>query len=853
MTAERWAQIKEVFQQAYSVGPDARDSCLNSLCGGDAELMREVRSLLEAASDEVDLLDTPNHLPSLAPVVQRVRDEWDQEDGFIGRTVGVYRIQSLIGAGGMGSVYLGVREDAEFRMKVAIKVLNRAADGYNIVDRFRLERQILARLNHPFIARIFDGGITDDGLLYFVMEYIQGISLDEYLNTRKPGLEARLQLFREICSAVSFAHQNLVVHSDIKMGNILITEDGMPKLLDFGISRMLDAEGGESELADKDQVTALTPAYASPEQLRGDALTTASDIYSLGVLLYEIICGRRPYEPERGNPMGILAKIAAGNMASPSNISDLPGVDPDLDAIIRKALQVRPEDRFVTANQFAQDVARYLQHQTVSACPDTALYRSRKFLRRNRVAVLVGTLAACSLLGGVVTSTYLANRAEQERRRAELRYQDVRQLASSLIFELDADLAPLPGATGVRGKLVERALSYLDRLSQDSAGDVSLQRELAAAYERLGDVQGRPNVANIGNTALALECYRKALAIREAIPTEDSPELEIVTKVDMAQNYSRISSLLKLMGDYQDGLRYDREALRMYQELLVLDPNSLDHRRKVASAYTQLGGGLSQIGDWDGVLQARRQAQRMFEEILAAGSTDPEDKRGLCLAHRRLGGILHQQRDLRQAENHYRKALALAQEMIRENASDARNLNDVAASAITLGGLLYDREQYQEAMERYQQALEIHRDLAVSDPLDARNRSLLASTQYRLARTMIAAGNPARALPLVRETLDVRMKLAAENPMNAGAQGEVGESYMLTGDCLRVMGQPAAALASYESAMAIFRQLQREGKENAILEIHRRETLEKMRLLERRGKSSAGAEHLAVSSRTARN
>lgn len=831
MTAARWEQVKEVFEQVFALPAPERETLLSSLCGNDKELLAEVRSLLESASEESEVLDTPSHIPSLGPLVHRVREEFAQGDSLIGRLIGPYRIERQIGEGGMGSVYLGMREDAEFRMQVAIKVLNRGASGFDIVERFRLERQILARLNHPFIARIFDGGVTPDGLLYFVMEYIQGIPLDEYLRRTKPDLESRLQLFRELCSAVSFAHQNLVVHSDIKMGNILIMEDGMPKLLDFGISRLLDPDGKEPGLDAEPKVTALTPAYASPEQLRGEQLSTASDIYSLGVLLYEMICDRRPYEPDPANPLAILSKIAGGNPARPSEISTLPGVQQDLDAIVLKAIQPLPENRFITANQFSQDVARYLNHQPVSACPDTPLYHARKFLRRNRVAVMVGGLAVAILVGGVIASTLLARRAERERLRAEARFEDVRQLASALIFELDSDLARLPGSTGVRGKLVERALEYLDRLSQDSRGDAGLQDELAAAYERLGDVQGRPNVANIGNTALALECYRKALSIREAMQNPEQPDLSV--KGGIAQTYSRLSSLHKLMGDYQTGLNYDRDALRMYREMLALEPNNMEYRRKVASSYTGLGGGLSQVGDWDGALEARRQALRMFEEIVAAGSEDMEDKRGLCLAHRRLGGILLMLKDHRQSENHFRKALSLAQEMIREDATDPRNLNDVAASAISLGGLLYDNGQFEEAKERYRQALQIHELLAVSDPLDARNRSLLASTLYRLARTMIAAGDPAPALPLVRRTLEMREMLARENPMNAGAQGEVGESHMLIGDCLQAMRQHAPALASYRKAMEIFRQLQIEGKENAVLEIHRRETLEKIRKLER--------------------
>jgi len=831
MTATRWAQVKEVFQQALLLDTLSRVEFLRAQCANDPELESEVQSLLDASAEDVDVLDTPNHLPSLGPVVQKMRDEWDRGDTIIGSRIGAYRVQSLIGEGGMGSVYLAVREDAEFRMQVAIKVLNRTSGGHEIVERFRLERQILARLNHPFIARIFDGGVTDDGVLYFVMEYIQGIPLDEYLRRTMPDLGTRLQMFREISSAVSFAHQNLVVHSDIKMGNILIMEDGMPKLLDFGISRLLDPEAKDPTATPEGRGNALTPAYASPEQLRGESLSTASDIYSLGVLLYEMVCGRRPYEVDPGNPLGILSKIAAGNAPRPSEISMLPGVQGDLDAIIFKAMQVRPSDRFITANQFSQDVAHYLRHEPVSACPDTAVYRSRKFLRRNRMVVIVGGVALASVLAGIVTSVSLARRAEFERQRAEARFDDVRQLASSLLFDLDADLARLPGATGVRGKLVERSLEYLDRLSHESTGNRQLERELAAAYERLGDVQGRTTVANIGNTALALECYRKALSIRQGIEKQEGPNAAL--KTEIAQTYTRLSGLLKLMGDYQGGLQYDRDALRMYQEMLALEPMKMEYRRKVASAYTALGGALSQVGDWDGVLEARRQALRMFEEIIAGGSTDLEDRRGLCLAHRRIGGILLMLKDVKASEMHLRKALDIAKGMLRENSIDSRNLNDVASGALALGGLLHDERRFQEAKEQHKQALQIHEDLAIQDPLDARNRSLLASALYRLARSMVSNGEAADALPLLRRCLEMRIQLAQENPMNAGAQGEVGESHMMIGDCLQAMRQTPAAVASYRQAMKIFQQLQSEGRENAILEIHRRETMEKLRKVDR--------------------
>ncbi|MDZ7639219.1 MAG: protein kinase [Bryobacterales bacterium] len=831
MNSERWARVKHLFQEALSAEAESRVQLLDRECGEDVSLREEIESLLAAHEDSSVSLEAPTHVPLFGSVLRQVRDEVARGQALIGRVIGQYRIESLIGEGGMGSVYLGIRDDAEFKMQVAIKVLNRSSSGGDTVNRFRLERRILARLNHPFIARIFDGGVTEDGLLYFVMEHIPGIPLDEYLRKANPNLEARLQLFREICSAVSFAHQNLVVHSDIKASNILIMEGDIPKLLDFGISQVLDPENRELAAEQEGKVAALTPAYASPEQLRGLPLSTASDIYSMGVLLYEMICGKHPYEVDRANPFAILTKIAGGDPPRPSEISPLQGVQTDLDAIILKAIQPEPQDRYITANQLSRDVDRYLKHQPVVAWPDSPYYRLRKFVRRNLVPVVVGIIAALSLIGGILASSYMADRAEEQRLRAEARFQDVRQLASSLIFELDTDLAQIPGATGVRGKLVERALAYLDRLDTESGDDLELQRELAAAYEKLGDVQGRPNVANIGNSPLALECYRKALSIRQTVRLKAN---DVQSRQDIASTYTRLSALLKLMGDYDGGLKYDRDCLQMYREMMDLDPANFEYRRKVASAYTALGGGLSQIGDWDGVLETRRQALRMFEEILASGSDDPEDTRGLCLAHRRIGGILLMLKKSGEAENHFRKALSLAKEMMREHPGDSRNVQDLAASATALGGLLYESGQFDEAMNRYREAIEIHERIALSDPLDARNRSLLASNIHRLARTMIRTKDPKPALAYLIRGLELRQGLAAENPTNAGGQGEVGESHMVLGDYYRVTKEKGRALASYRRAMAIFRALQTQGKENAILEIERRETMEKIALLEGR-------------------
>src|SRR5215510_5028395 len=455
MTPERWRQVEEIFQAALDLSPEERNRYVSEVCAEDNDLKRDVESLLSQYDSAGELLDEPIYGNTELSALESFIDE---KDPMIGRRLGAYRIEREIGRGGMGAVYEASRADNEFNKRAAIKLVKRGMDTDFILRRFRKERQILAALDHPHIAGLLDGGTTEDGLPYFVMEYIEGQPIRDYCDTHRLSTEERLALFRDVCSAVQFAHQNLVIHRDIKPGNILVTSEGKVKLLDFGIARLLTPGPGYGEMT---QARIMTPDYASPEQARGDPITTATDIYSLGVLLYELLSGHRPYrittasqpeiiraicEEEPGKPSTAIARVETipgrdGDTEvtlTPESVSKARGSEPDklrrqlegdLDNIVLKAMRKEPQRRYVSAEQFSEDIRRYTEGLPVIARKDTFSYRATKFVRRHRAAVAAAAFTGIALIGGAAATAWEARVAGVQRDKAQRRFSEVRQLA----------------------------------------------------------------------------------------------------------------------------------------------------------------------------------------------------------------------------------------------------------------------------------------------------------------------------------------------------------------------------------------------------------------------------------------
>src|SRR5262245_21723459 len=477
MKADRWSQIEGLFLQAVEIAPEERDRFLDDVCQGDETLRQEINSLLACDVPESPLVKgsfvSTNPGPSDAPVVAVV--------DMVDRRIGPYRLVRLLGRGGMGSVHLAVRDDAQFQKEVAIKLLKRGMDTDFMLQRFRQERQILASLEHPFIAHLLDGGATDEGLPYFVMEYVDGLPITRYCAEQNLDLSERLRLFRLVCEAVQYAHQHLVIHRDLKPSNILITQERIPKLLDFGIAKLINAERPlEMATITGPEQRMLTPDYASPEQFLGQRISTSSDIYSLGAVLYELLTEQRPHhlnfdslaamekaiceqEPEKPSlavRRGIQDSLRMGKQRS----RQLSG---DLDNIVLTALRKEPQRRYPSVSELSEDIRRHIEGLPVTAREDRVTYRLGKFLRRHKLGVAAAVLIVATLTGGIISTTFQAHRAER-------RFEVARQLAKAVLAEVKGPMARLSGSTASRASMIQTVVRYLDGLAEDPGKDARL-------------------------------------------------------------------------------------------------------------------------------------------------------------------------------------------------------------------------------------------------------------------------------------------------------------------------------------------------------------------------------------------
>ncbi|HET8647526.1 MAG TPA: serine/threonine-protein kinase, partial [Vicinamibacteria bacterium] len=542
IAAARWERVKDLFAAALPLEAEGRAALLARECGGADLLRGEVESLLSAHDGAAGFLDGgTGGAAAGAPA----------PEAMAGRRLGPYRIVSAIGRGGMGEVYRAVRDDDHFQKVVAVKLVRRGLDDDVVRARFRAERRILARLEHPGIARLLDAGATEEGWPFLVMEHVEGARIDVYADAQRLDTRARLELFRSVCAAVQYAHQNLVVHRDIKPANILVGADGVPKLLDFGVAKLLDPDVAGPATATG--FTPMTPAYASPEQVLGQPITTAADVYSLGVVLYELLTGRLPYDLASGQPMELLKAVVEqdprrASQAGPGPTAPLGGsinvsvlrrqpLTGDLDDILMMALRKEPQRRYGSVEALSEDVRRCLQGLPVAASRGTFGYRARKFVRRNRVPVAAAACVVAALLAGTGATAWQARVARAQRARAERRFADVRHLANAMLFDLYDKVRDLPGSTEARKELVTHALQYLDSLAGEVDGDPGLQRELAAAYRRIGDVQGQSGAANLGDPAAAAANYGKALALYERLALAAPGDIALQTDlVDCQMN-----------------------------------------------------------------------------------------------------------------------------------------------------------------------------------------------------------------------------------------------------------------------------------------------------------------------------
>ena len=694
-------RIRESFCRALDRPAGERAAFLTELA---PEIRDEVLSLLAAYDAAGPFLTFP-----------------DRAALSTGERIGPYSVMELIGQGGMGEVYRARRDDGEFQREVAIKLVGGRLFAPEGERRFISERRILALLDHPNIVRMIDGGVWH-GQRYLVMELVSGEPITSYCERRKLTVTERLRIFQAVCAAVLYAHQHLVLHRDLKPSNILITPQGQVKLLDFGIARLVDDSAADD--AGTTLLNPLTLSCASPEQVRGEALTLASDIYSLGLLLYELVSGRNPQSS--GTRLEIEQRILAEDPVAPSKLSP---ISADLDAIVLKALAKDQAWRYPSVERLSADIDCYLNGQPVSARAGSLFYRSRKFIRRRAVPLAaVSSIVAALLLGALSTLA--------QWRRADRRFVELRSLAHSVLYDIYDAIGGSPGTLPARRLLAARAQEYLDNLAREVGGDSGLIRELAETYLRLGDVQGRPYVANLGNTAGALESYRKAVALleREAARRPNDDAIQEALRAA----YSNISSVLLRQRDHAASSDAARKAIAIAESVSKRNPQSVVYGEHLADAYRRLGMAQSVAAQQGGSLEDLKQVLATFQRALAIlNAAGPSSERtwraGLRTTYSYISYAYQALGDRTGDVNYYRQALdaalnanAMSRDLAAVNPSQ-ENRRNVADGLADIGvfrwkccrdleGAIRDEEEAQESFrgiaEQDRQNLEAKRDIA---------------------------------------------------------------------------------------------------------------------------------------------
>lgn len=745
----------------------------------------------------------------------------------------------MIGEGGMGTVYRAVRADDQYHQQVAIKVVHVGLDSAFVISRFKNERQILASLDHPNIARLLDGGTTGDGMPYFVMELIEGQPVDEYCDHRKLTVEARLKMFLEVCSAVQYAHRRLIVHRDIKPSNLLVTREGVPKLLDFGIAKIVDPGVPDNVEQTAMSLRVFTPGYASPEQVKGEPITTASDVYALGVVLYELLTGHHPYplatrtpealsravcehEPERLSTIVRRAEIASRDRlqnVTPEAVSAARDCSPerlskrltgDLDKIVLMSLRKEPDRRYGSVEQFAEDIRRHLGNLPVFAHGNALGYRTLKFLKRHRAGITAAIVTSLALLVGTLVSVREARIARAERVRAERRFNDVRKLANSLMFDIHDAIRDLPGSTAARKILLDKALQYLDSLAGEAGNDPALLRELATAYERMAEVQGEFLNDNLGDTGGSLRSDQKAIALRkQLVATRDSTWKD---RLALANSSRAVASELLATGDASHALAAVREAIATSESLRQERPNDSSVLDELAYDYEIEGhieGGQGSmgvgLGDPTEVMRSYRQAVEAGEAWLRIAPDETSALHTYAIDLLFLADSVKESGNLQEALNDYIRVLEIAK-TVSQRTGSARRLRDVAVTHNRLGELYESERNWRRALDEDQQSLDIYRQLVGRDPNDFMMRQGYAialanvgSQKERLA--------PNSGMAAIRQALETMEKIVSTNKENAQQRGILASMDTALGDAFKAQHKLPDALREYQKALAIDEQL----------------------------------------------
>lgn len=912
MDSETWKKAKDILLEVLELDLAQRPTFLDGL---DAELRNEVESLLafeDASADSMNL-----------SAADFSRDFFGNGPSpLIGQRIDAYKIVRELGYGGMGAVYLAERVDGKFEQKVALKLLKREMNTAALRRRFQQEREILASLDHPHIARLLDAGTTDDGVPFIAMEFVEGLPLDNYCDQQSLDLPARLDLFRRVCSAVSYAHRNLVVHRDIKPSNILVDDEGVPKLLDFGISKILSAELEQPSSATVTKLGVMTPGYASPEQLQGQSVSTATDIYSLGVVLYEMLTGHRPFESKEGDLKEIYRAVIETEPAPPSTLVEtgprkLPERDGplfdtvtrsldsedaspeqtatnnrrntiprmvrlssqslrgDLDNIVLKALRKEPARRYTSVENLSEDIHRHQRGMPVSARPNTFSYRAGKFVNRNRTSVAVAVLLVLAVFGGLVATLWQARAAQAERAKAEKRFNEVRSLANSYLFEVYPEIENLEGSLKAREKILTNALQYLDSLSNEASGDLELQSELATAYEKVGDVQGALTNSSLGNIQAGLDSYYKAARLREAVHSANPEDTE--AKEKLANNYYVTARTLwnnsqtaeaeveferalklrrELVAANPDPAEYENrlavllidygaipvfnsqtdkalvlfdEALGIVEKLRSKDPQNPDFKKTQTRLLRVMSKAKGSIGDYEGGIRGLTQAIEVGRELAEQFPKDFRVQRSVWLTNSIICELYIDKADGAKAVETCVPTIEFPRNAFAKEPENGVVAFDLAISHFNSSRAYRLSSMYPETIAQAEKAIEVMSRLSSKTPDNLDYKRNLAVYETEIARAELKLGRLNEAISGLENVIEIMIPVAEADKATTTNRYDIGIAYRLSAEAYFRKGEKTKAVELMDKAIALVTELKelnalRDADKNLISELEKERT-----------------------------
>jgi serine/threonine protein kinase/tetratricopeptide (TPR) repeat protein len=801
LSSERWQEVNPYLDLVLSLPEEERKVWISSfrverpaLADLLEELLEEHRALAQARFlERPPVQDAPQ--PSAA-----------------GQRVGTYTLISPLGRGGMGSVWLAKRSDGRFQRQVAVKFLHFSIAAQGGSERFKREGRILGQLAHPHIAELVDAGVTEKGESYLVLENVEGEQIDEYCDSHKLTVDARIKLFLDVLDAVAYAHANLIVHRDLKPSNVLVNGDGKVKLLDFGIAKLLgdDTNSASATMFTLEGGAALTPLYAAPEQIRDEAVTTATDVYALGVLLYVLLTGQHPTGPGSHSPAELVKAVveleppraseaialggdkAAAEMRATTAEKLRDHLRGDLDTIIAKALKKVPAERYNSVTALAADLQHYLEHQPISARPDTVAYRTRKFLRRNRTLVTLAAASLALVIGSLSIGLYVAIR---EKRIAERRFDQVHQLANKFIA-LDEGLRGLPGSTKVRMQIVDDSLQYLTSLSSDVQDDKDLALEIAYAYVRVAHAQGDPTSPNLGQFAEAETSLSQAEKFVDMVLAKDHQNQRALF---IATTIAHDRMTLAAEGQDRDQeLKYAAITTALIEQFLSTRPVTYRDLYSMRYFYLNVANSYYDARRFD---DAIRFCQRALEIRLPGGNDSP--LRGAALGV--SGSALWQAGNLDGAQRTIAEAVQLEKaEASKGHASLRINL----ANTYDLEGMILGRQDAEPSLGRlhqavadFQSALDIAEDLAGKDENDYLGRHNVAIASLEMGN-ILRHSNAQKALAIY----DHAIARVREAHSNAGTQRDAAELLAASSYPLRWAGREKEAAQRIALALDLLNQ-----------------------------------------------